>query len=151
MARLSSDNRECPSFLDLQAGDLKRLLAGDETQLWQSIALHLSAGQRQISTGEHEDCLLCRTPEDEVETLIDNLEALATRRKDKVYFEPSEPTFELSFERTRAGGIKVEAWLDAGNGASGIYTWDACGIRFYTNDELLVSFIEEIRKDFPGQ
>lgn len=148
MAILRSEEKETPSTLELKAGSTKELPAGSEQQIWQNVALALKSGERTAATMPNEDSLLCRTPTDEVQGLIDYLAELVEGKRDKVFFEPSEPSFEISFARMHKGGIKVEVWLDAGNGNTGFYTWDAFGIRFYTNDELLVSFIEEARKEF---
>ena len=148
MAILRSEEKETPSSLELKAGATKELPAGPDTQIWQAVELALISGERTAGTLPAEDSLLCRTPADEVQTLIDFLAELTAGKRDTVFFEPSEPSFEISFSRMHKGGIKVEAWLDAGNGNTGFYTWDAFGIRFYTNDELLVSFIEEARNEF---
>jgi hypothetical protein len=148
MAILGSEEKETASYLELKGGSTKELPAGNEKQIWQHVELALKSGQRTASTLSGEDSLLCRTPTDELQMLIDFLAELTAGKRDTVFFEPSEPSFEMSFTRMHKGGIKVEAWLDAGNGSTGFYTWDAFGIRFYTNDELLVSFIEEARKEF---
>jgi hypothetical protein len=149
MAILLSEDQDVVSKLNLSAGEMK-VLSGEhaENQQWQAVTLQLSSGTRQIRTAAADDVLLCRTPTDEPQDFIEQLEELAASIRQEVYFEPSEPSFELTLIRTRRGGIKVEAWIDSGNGSTGIYTWDACGIRFYTTDENIRTFIDELKREF---
>lgn len=149
MAELVSEDQDCPSKLTMNAGEMKIL--SDEhahEQQWQNLALLLTSGTRSVKTSAAEEVMLCRAPTDELNTLVFGLDELLRKKRAEVLFEPSEPSFELSFIRTQRGGIKVEAWLDAGNGETGIYTWDACGIRFYTNDANIRSFIDELSNEF---
>jgi hypothetical protein len=139
-----SEEVDTPSKLMLSPGPKKRI----EDQDWQQVTIDLISGRRDIHTLENEDVLVCRQPTDEIVQLVEGLAKLVGKKQDQVIFEPSEPSFELSFSRTRRGGIKVEAWLDAGNGISGICTWDAAGIRFYTNEENLSKFVCELAADF---
>lgn len=120
----------------------------DADQTWQYVTLILTSGQNSLSTEPDADYVLCRRPADEAEKLCRLLEGLIQKTSERVLFEPSEPSFELSLERTARGGIKVEAWLDAGNASTAIYTWDAAGIRFYTTDEHVVSFIQDLKTEF---
>ncbi len=149
MARLMSEDADCPSMLTISITS-ERMLPdlGSQKQRWQNLNLSLTSGKRAVSTVEDEDTAVCRTPTDEMKSLVTELTALADEAKELVLFEPSEPSFELTFARTNRGGIRVEAWLDAGNGTTGIYTWDACGIRFITTIEKLRAFIEELRSEF---
>ena len=149
MAGLLSEDQDCPSKLTITAGEMKVLSdeRADEQQ-WQNLSLQLTSGKRAVETSANEDVMLCRSPTDEIDTLLFGLEELLHKKRAEVLFEPSEPSFELSFIRTQRGGIKVEVWLDAGNGETGIYTWDACGIRFYTNDANIRSFIDELSEEF---
>ncbi|HEY9789021.1 MAG TPA: hypothetical protein V6D22_01395 [Candidatus Obscuribacterales bacterium] len=144
MAQLMSEEVDTPSILMVSPGPKKQI----EDQDWQYVTIDLISGRRDIHTLENEDVLVCRRPTDEIVQLVEALAKLVAKDQDQVIFEPSEPSFELSFSRTRRGGIKVEAWLDAGNGISGICTWDAAGIRFYTNEEHLTSFVKELAQDF---
>lgn len=101
-----------------------------------------------MSSAPGENCSICRTPSDEIENFALQLEGLLRGQRQKVIFEPNEPSFELSFERSRRAGIKVEAWIDAGNAKTGFYTWDAAGVRFFTTDENLAEFINQMRQEF---
>ena len=143
MAELLSEDQECRSAVRLSLGETKNIAE----QRWQQVSLTLISGSRSISTLENEDAFLCREPKDELAELISNLKLLCERKTDHVLIEPSEPSFELEFLRTKRGGIRVQAWLDAGNGTTGIYTWDAAGLRFATIDTLLGDFIAQLSKD----
>jgi hypothetical protein len=144
MAQLMSEEQESPSMLVLSPGPAKK----QDEQDWQHVTIDLISGRRDLHTLENEDSLFCRKPTDEVADLVANLQRLLANDVSEVIFEPSEPSFELSFIRTRRGGIKVEAWLDAGNGITGICTWDASGIRFYTNDDMLRQFAADLVEEF---
>lgn len=150
MAELHSEDKDCPTRLLLSAGPTKTLSGrgADAEQTWQDVSLRLTSGPREIGTVDKEEVMLCRKPTDEIVDLLAALEQLLNKERDEILFEPSEPSFELAFARTRRGGIKVEAWLDAGNGTTEIYTWDAAGIRFYTTDANIRSFSAELRREF---
>jgi hypothetical protein len=144
-AELQSEDVDCPSSLLFDFLQTKTLMGAEkEAQTWQLLQIRLASGPRTITSIADEDIMLCRTPTDELEQLIRHLEELCSGKKEQVYFEPAEPSFELNLSRTNRGGIKVELWLDAGNGTTDIYTWDAAGIRFMTNPERLSKFIEQL-------
>jgi hypothetical protein len=144
MAQLLSEEQECPSVLTIAAGAPKEISGQD----WQYVLIGMISGRRDVRSLENEDTLVCRRPTDEIAQLIISLGKLLDHKIEELLFEPSEPSFELCFSRLRRGGIKVEAWLDAGNGTTGICTWDACGIRFATTDEFLKQFIAELAAEF---
>lgn len=149
MAELQSEEENCPSSLKIFALDLKALPGeGSEKQQWQNVRFELTSGKRVLQTVENEDSVLCRTPTDEVLLLAQHIEQILEKQSDQLRFEPSEPSFEILIERTRRGGIKVEVWLDAGNGTTAIFTWDAAGVRFYTTDEKLRAFLDQLKSDF---
>jgi hypothetical protein len=144
-AQLLSEDTDCPSSLII-SGIEERTITGPDTepQLWQLLSIVLVSGQRRVETLSGEDVLLCKQPVDEMGLLTEQLQELVKKQRDKVLFEPSEPSFELTFTRTPRGGVQVEAWLDAGNGTTDIYTWDAAGIRFMTTDAMLQPFIDQL-------
>lgn len=148
MAILYSEEESCPSKLELLPGKKQIIEKSVQEECWQEILLNLSSGEHEIQSVGGNDCTICRSPADEVEQLAQQLDALLKGQKQKVFFEPNEPSFEINFERSRRQGIKVEAWIDAGNAATGIYTWDAAGIRFFSTDEKLAKFINELRTEF---
>lgn len=152
MARLRSEDSECESVLELMPGTTYSLpCPPGPDQVWQHVRLIAASGSRQLTLPENEggaSACLVRCPSDEIESLACMLDELETGRRDKVMFEPAEPSFELTIERTREGGLAVYCWLDAGNAATGYYRWDAAGVRFYSTGQQLRSFINELRQDF---
>lgn len=148
MAVLHSEEKDCPSRIELSALERQIIEKPVQDECWQRLILSLHSGDNQINSTPGENCSVCRTPSDELENFALQLESLLSGQKQKVIFEPNEPSFELNFERSRRSGIKVEAWIDAGNAKTGFYTWDAAGIRFFTTDENLADFINELRREF---
>lgn len=174
MAILKSEESQCPTSLELRfvqeragaaaveagalaaqsgAGTVMPLagtakVPGADNQTWAYVALALVSGGNRLATVDGADYVLCRRPTDEVAKLADLLDQLVSKKHNRILFEPSEPSFEIVLERTARGGIKVEAWLDAGNATTAIYTWDAAGIRFYTTEVHVVSFTRELRSEF---
>lgn len=151
MARLVSEDHESVSSIEIIKGPTRSL----HDQRWQRFSLILVSGNYRIPLGlegssenEQDACMLCRSPEDEVLLLVTQLQELADFDRDKVLFEPAEPSFELSVARSGITGLRVSIWLDAGNAKTGIYRWDAAGIRFYTLQEHLVDFVKELRTEF---
>jgi len=149
MARLYSEDQENSSSLELLAGSFSQPEPAAGGELWQAVDLILLSGHRKLELRSGvdgaENCLICRRPEDEAGKLVRLLSELLNKQRHRVLFEPAEPSFELSLERTREGGIKVEAWIDCANSSTGFYGWDAAGIRFYTQDEQLDSFLKQLR------
>ncbi|MBX9686388.1 MAG: hypothetical protein K2X27_06770 [Candidatus Obscuribacterales bacterium] len=148
MATLLSEEKDCPSRLEFKAGEKQIVERPVQDECWQHISILLQSGDHSLSSLNGESCSICRSPADELESFAVQLENLLRGQKQKVNFEPSEPSFELNFERSRRSGIKVECWIDAGNAKTGFYTWDAAGIRFFTTDENLAEFINELRREF---
>lgn len=151
MAVLRSEDEEYKTWMELQSGDAK--IIEDQTLqqftlILQSGGYELKLGGKATDTSEREACMLCRKPKDEVRALIEQTQELIDSKREKVLFEPSEPSFELSITRARIGGFKVEVWSDAGNAKTGFYRWDGVGIRFFTLQEHLVSFLKELEKEF---
>lgn len=148
MAILKSEEESCPSHLELKAGTKQIVEKPVQDECWQEIILQLESGSHKILSASNNNCTICRVPNDEIEQFASQLEALLRGQRQRVFFEPNEPSFEMNFERSRRQGIKVEAWIDAGNASTGIYTWDAAGIRFFTTDEHLAEFINQVRQEF---
>lgn len=154
MAILVSEDRESQSSLEITAGTTQLLM----DQTWQTFSLILKSGDFNLTLGKGEQsgtpnnqgCMFCRQPEDELEAVFEQLQELVDNKRDKLLFEPAEPSFELTITRSGAHGYKVEVWLDAGNAKTGIYRWDAAGVRFFTLHKHLVAFLEELRRQFPG-
>ncbi len=148
MASLNSDDVETPSSVELTCGDRREFGDGEQAEVWQNVCLNLNTVRVQILSSGDEGFTLCRRPVDEPAKLVRELAQLLSREREVVSFEPQEPSFELNFQRTHHGGIKVEAWIDSGNAQTGFYRWDAAGIRFFTSAELMLSFVNELKKEF---
>lgn len=176
MATLKSEDKEFESSLSIEPGDKLAISAHvnhknpDERQeqIWQFVRLTMTNGPRVLTfeTPEHSAeeqaeisesvtniqevahaYLLCRKPTDEIAQLISKLEDMAAEKRSQVLFEPAEPSFELSIHAI-GGGLKVDFFVDAGNVETGIYRWDALGIRFFTNSQRLESFISGLKAEF---
>ncbi len=150
MAILRSEDSERPSTLEITKGALESIGG----QSWQRFQLKACCGDYKLELGSESssglavDCLFCREPQDEVLKLAEKIEQIVNQTKDRLLFEPAEPSFELSVVRASASGLKVEIWLDSGEAASGIYRWDAAGIRFHTLQEHLELFLKELKQEF---
>jgi hypothetical protein len=149
MAQLKSEDPDTESCFELAEDGAK---CEEKQQVWQAVVVSLVSGRRRVSTANAahgNECLLCRVPQDEMAKLLYLLNEMRHFRLDKFSFEPAEPFFELNLERSPDHGLKVEAWLDAGNAETGIYTWDAVGVRFHTTEDKLASFISDLEQEFP--
>ena len=155
MAILRAEDNQSPSTMEIRGGDVE-IIGG---QQWQRFELTLRSGDYVLKLGHNQDssgyssgdpvaCLFCRSPKDEVLELAGAIEQLVNSSKEKVLFEPAEPSFELSICRAGALGVKVEVWLDSGNATSGIYRWDAAGIRFHTLQVHLEEFLKALKQEF---
>ena len=149
MAQLKSEDPDVNSAFELLDQGVK---SSDKKQVWQAVSVSLVSGPHHASTynsSRKQECLLCREPEDEIAKLLYLLNEMCASRLNKINFEPAEPFFELSLERSKIHGLKVEAWLDAGNTETGIYSWDAIGVRFHTTEGNLERFVAELEREFP--
>jgi hypothetical protein len=150
MAILPSEDQESASSIDFAVGEKVELYG----QQWHRFSLSLKSGERNLSLGkgdsqeERDACMLCREPNDEAAILVAQLQELVERSRDRVLFEPAEPSFEMEVARSGAEGITVQIWLDAGNAKTGIYSWDAAGIRFFTTQSHLATFVEQLKQQF---
>ncbi len=151
MATLNCEDQDYQTSLRIVPGDAKLI----QNQMWQRYSVHLLSGDYEIKLGgkssgalESDNCIFCRKPKDEVQDLIDKLKQVVDFDREKVLFEPAEPSFELSISRSGVTGIKVEVWLDPGNAKTGICRWDGVGIRFYALQEHLISFLKELEDEF---
>src|SRR5271170_371609 len=148
MATLYSEDNEVVSCLELAASEPRQ---DSEVECWQPIALKLISGKRSVCLGnntespDQEVCLLCRSPDDEVRRLFNLLSDLVEDRRQKIMFEPAEPSFEVIMEKTSDKGIAVEIWVDSGNSSTGFYRWDAMGARFFTNAQNLRQFMDGLQ------
>ena len=42
------------------------------------------------------------------------------------------------------------SWMDSGNVVSDHYTWDGFGLRFFTSEEKIISFVRELEEEKEG-
>jgi len=178
MATLRSEDQEFGSSLKIEPGEKFTISAQGntqadhplETQTWQHVKLTLINGpnvlEYQTRHGDEKVAeltllqnatadihtvahayLLCRYPQDEAQFLAEKIEELVQEKRSQVLFEPAEPSFELTVKGA-GGGVKVEFFVDAGNVETGIYRWDALGIRFFTNNQHLTAFVAELKSEF---
>ena len=96
------------------------------------------------------DYVLALTPVNEIEKIINELNNFLSSEDRKLYsFEPLEPSFELIIERSHKG-FSVTVWVDGGNVISDHSTWDGLGLRFFTSDEKIKSFIKDLGDECKG-
>ena len=93
------------------------------------------------------DYVLALKPINEIESIINGTKSFLQSETSKMFsFEPIEPSFELILERAHKG-YSVICWMDSGNVVSDHYTWDGLGIRFFTSEEKILSFVKELEKE----
>ncbi len=119
---------------------------------WVPYKIILNSGDKKLiyekqtisGTGDY---VLAITPVNEVEGIICGiLDFLDDKTKNMFSFEPIEPSFELILERSH-GGYSVICWIDSGNVDSTHYAWDGFGIRFFTNEKNIRSFVDELKRE----
>lgn len=167
MATLVSEDKEFVSTFSISPREIIYIkVKGVDEQKWQHFEIAIANGSRSLTfqtpprdgdasfSAAIEDIqvvadayLLCRQPQDEIKKLIERLDDLLSGKRAKVLFEPAEPSFEFSLQNS-GGGMKAEIFVDAGNVETSIYRWDALGIRFFTGEEQVRRFIEELKSEF---
>lgn len=160
MACLSSEDRDQISAFEISPSTKCLSTETYPDQVYQYFRWSVSCGQRKIESapadknGKEEliedGYLLFRKPRDEVKLLIRQLEALRDRESEVVIFEPAEPSFDLKILRpdNDEEGLKVFLFVDESSVETGISRWDAIGIRYFTDDEKLTLFINELKSEF---
>lgn len=151
MAILTSEDETIKSFVEIKLlhDSLKnksefswipyslKLLSADVNLQYESPAKNKGAG----------DYVFALKPINELEELLKGLKNFLLNPELKNYFfEPVEPSFEITFERSYRG-FSVYFWIDAGNVISDHYSWDGFGLRFFTSEEKIKSFTKELSKE----
>ncbi len=151
MAKLVSDDEEIKSSLELIL--LKENIEDKVAISWIPYKIILNSGEKELTyePGSKNkgagDYVLALKPVNEVENIIHGIKNLLKDKESKMFsFEPNETSFELIVERSHRG-YSITCWVDAGNVISNHYTWDGFGLRFFTTEENLLSFIEELSKE----
>jgi hypothetical protein len=146
VAYLESEEQAVPSGVTLELGS-----HFEEAGTWITYRLVLRSGQRQAvledagarATGR---CGLCLEPRDEVAILIAGSGDLLEGRRKSFRFEPQEPNWSMEVSFAPAGWT-VYCWVDAGNQSADHYTWDAMGIRFFTDTARIRAFLEALETE----
>jgi hypothetical protein len=172
MATLKSEDENFESSFIITPGKILEISVmstvtkNRHEQIWQLIDLELHSGRRKLEfksdpnqsveefTAAVENIsqiahsyVLCRKPSDETDQLVKMVGELVAGSRGKLFFEPSEPSFELTINNV-GGGWRVELFVDAGNVETGIYRWDSLGVRFFTNAANLKAFHDELEAEF---
>ncbi|MCB9471244.1 MAG: hypothetical protein H6677_23420 [Candidatus Obscuribacterales bacterium] len=162
MARLQSEDREYMSAFEISPESPIERHQSYPDQAIQYFSWRMTQGKRLISSAKEQEnktaeaplekdgYIFFREPEDEVKLLISRLESLAEGKVDTVLFEPFEPSVDLRIERPdrERADLKVYVFIDEGGVETGISRWDALGLRFLTNTEMLSLFIKDLKSEF---
>jgi hypothetical protein len=166
MATLNSEDQDYKSFFELKAGKKVDLSVGSKTEAWQFYSITLVHGERTLAfTSPSEEkqiydgfvqevdkvadgYLVCRTPRDEIGSLVKLLERFTAGTVNSVRFEPMEPSFEFILERQNEDEIRLSVFVDEGNVLTQIARWDSLGLRFFTTQSNVQQFIDELKRDF---
>ena len=151
MAKLISEDEEIKSSLEIIF--LKDQIKNKVAISWIPYKIILQSGEKKL-TYELEsknkgagDYVLALKPINEIENLVDGIKSFLDDKESKIFsFEPNETSFELIIERSHKG-YSVICWADAGNVISDHYTWDGFGLRFFTAEKNIVSFVEELNRE----
>ncbi len=151
MAKLISEDEEIKSSLELIF--LKDEIKNKVAISWIPYKIVLQSGEKKIiyelepKNKGAGDYVLALRPINEIENLIEGIKNYLKSKESKLFsFEPNEPSFELVIEKSHKG-YSVICWADAGNVISSHYTWDGFGLRFFTTEKKILSFVEELSKE----
>lgn len=132
-------NQDCESSISIS------LFGKKENKNWINYSLELKNPNSTYSFSS-DNFLLCLSPVNELKRLLKDLQSFLTSSDKHFYrFEPVEPCFEFTLEKDLVGevqGIKLHFWVDSGNAEFAYYTWDAFGMRLYTNQDEIKSFMQ---------
>ena len=148
MARLASEDEQIKTSFELVL--LKEKFESKHDISWISYRLILqSANKKLVYEKEKDDTgagdyVLALTPVNEIKKMSLEIEKFLSSEDKEIYsFEPLEPSFELIIERSHKG-FSVTVWVDGGNVISDHSTWDGLGVRFFTTEEKIKQFLEEL-------
>lgn len=151
MARLISEDEQVKSSIELVL--LKDQIQYKPNISWIPYEIILNSGNKKLLYKKEKgnngsgDYVFSLKPVNEVENMLSGIESfLISENKTLFSFEPIEPSFELSIEKSFRG-FSISCWLDAGNVISDHYTWDGFGIRFFTNKDKIFSFVQNLKKE----
>ncbi len=151
MATLLSEDENVKSKFQLIFE--KDQVENKEAISWIPYKIILQSGEKELiysrkknNTGAG-DYVLALTPINEIDNLIEGIKNFINSKNSTMFsFEAVEPSFELIFERAHRG-YSLTCWIDAGNVISDHYTWDGFGIRFFTSENNINLFVEQLIKE----
>ena len=151
MAKLVSEDEEIKSSLELIF--LKDKIQNKVAISWIPYKIIFQSGEKELTykldlkNNGAGDYVLALKPINEIENLINGIKSYLEDKEAKIFlFEPNEPSFELIIEKSHKG-YSVTCWADAGNVISNHYSWDGFGLRFFTTEKNIISFVEELNKE----
>jgi hypothetical protein len=113
---------------------------------WLQYSINFETPTKQIQFNS-KNFVFCKQPTNELIQLRDELEAFLNSNTQTTYrFEPVEPNIELMLEKDLNDTIKLYCWIDNGNADCSYYTWDAVGLRLFTNKQLMQNFLSELNQ-----
>ena len=151
MARLISEDEEIKSSLEIIF--LKDQIKNKVAISWIPYKIILESGEKKLiyeldpKNKGAGDYVLALKPINEIENLVEGIKSFLDDKESKMFsFEPNETSFELIIERSHKGYSAI-CWADAGNVISNHYTWDGFGVRFFTTEKNILSFVEDLSKE----
>ncbi|OGI19134.1 MAG: hypothetical protein A3B68_08050 [Candidatus Melainabacteria bacterium RIFCSPHIGHO2_02_FULL_34_12] len=151
MAKLLSEDSQVKTYIEIMF--LKDKLENKAAFSWIAYKLVLNSADRELVFETEKtnkgagDYVLSLRPVNEIENLINGIKSFLTDTNKELYsFEGLEPSFEFVFERSHKG-YSATCWVDAGNVISDHYTWDGFGLRFFTTEKNIKSFVNELGKE----
>lgn len=120
---------------------------------WEPYKIVLQSGEKELIYKKEKnnkgagDYVLALKPINEIDSLIEGIKNFLTSKTSNLFsFEAIEPSFELILEKAHKG-FSATCWMDAGNVISDHYTWDGFGIRFFTSEDKINLFLNELVQD----
>lgn len=151
MAKLLSEDNQVKTSIEIIL--LKDQMQNKPSISWIPYELILCSADKEVVYKKENgskgagDYVLALEPINEVKNLITGIKKFLDSKTSNMFsFEAIEPSFELLLERSFKG-YSVTCWIDAGNVISNHSTWDGLGIRFFTSEENLLSFLGELNKE----
>ncbi|MDJ0626098.1 MAG: hypothetical protein QNJ31_07015 [Candidatus Caenarcaniphilales bacterium] len=140
------DQRELKTELtkSLSSSLILNIQALPEDSSWLSCSILFETPSKTYSFSSS-NIVLALKPINELKRLKLELENFLELENLKSYrFEPVEPSFELNFEKIDFNEFKVLVWVDNANLEFDFYSWDAIGMRLYSDRKLLEDFLTQL-------
>ena len=151
MAKLISEDEEIKSSLEQIL--LKDKIENKIAISWIPYKIIFQSGEKKLTYELDSknkgagDYVFALKPINEIENLINGIKDFLKDKESKMFsFEPNETSFELIIEKSHKG-YSVICWADAGNVISDHYTWDGFGLRFFTTEKNINSFVQELSRE----